>query len=109
MKKFFKWGAFTTLVLCGACHAQSMSGHQLYNWITGTTTSAQTVALAYITGVTDMGASLPGRRSYCLPSNGNNAQFADVVKKYLLEKPEERHKDAPEIIVAALTRAFPCG
>ena len=106
MKKLLKWAAIT-LALCGTCHAQLMNGNQLYGWMS--TNSGQTVALAYITGVTDSASWQPGKMAYCLPPGGNNGQFADVVKKYLADNPQERHKDAPEIIFRALLRAFPCG
>lgn len=44
----------------------------------------------------------------CAPKNVSVAQLLDVVKKYVNENPDKRHKPAKELVMMSLIGAFPC-
>ena len=44
----------------------------------------------------------------CLPTNATVRQVIDVVKKYLVDSPAERHYLAYSLVGTALNKAFPC-
>jgi len=46
---------------------------------------------------------------YCIPSQSDNRQIADVVVASLHSNPSTRHESARILIVLALQEAFPCG
>lgn len=46
---------------------------------------------------------------FCLPEHATYTQLVDVVKKYLIENPAERHEEASILIFFALQNIFPCG
>jgi Rap1a immunity proteins len=46
--------------------------------------------------------------SYCTPDGVIVALAADLFCKYLKDNPAERQKDAAELLVAALSSAWPC-
>jgi len=52
---------------------------------------------------------VPDHYSFCWPRNAQRQQLVDTVKQYLVEMPEERHKQAPLIVFSALAYKFPCG
>jgi hypothetical protein len=44
----------------------------------------------------------------CVPKNVNYRQIVDVVQKFLVDHPEQRHRFAPLLIRDAIWEAFPC-
>jgi Ssp1 endopeptidase immunity protein Rap1a len=66
----------------------------------------------YVEGVADaMSANLPsGVAGFhaCLPADQTIQQVADVVKRYLRDRPEDRGYTAASIVAKALQQAFPC-
>jgi hypothetical protein len=45
---------------------------------------------------------------YCIPKEATFEQKADVFCKYLLENPDQRAKNAAELVGSALRAAWPC-
>jgi Rap1a immunity proteins len=44
----------------------------------------------------------------CIPQGVTNKNIYDVVRKYLVEHPEELHQPAPTLIMKAIQNAWPC-
>ena len=45
---------------------------------------------------------------FCIPKGVTPGQMSDVVRQFLIEKPQDRHEVAEVIIAAALMRAYRC-
>ena len=56
------------------------------------------------------GVALSQRGTSCfkLPEKTSHEQAFDVVSKFLATNPEIRHKEAADVVLAALSVAFPC-
>ena len=61
--------------------------------------------IGYIQGVHD---ALQPTRVICVPGGVTGGQLGDVVKIYLRNHPEDRHRPAEELVAAALKEKFPC-
>jgi len=58
----------------------------------------------YIAGITDV----INTRQACIASSVTAGQVRDVVVKWLKANPQERHYTAHNLVVLALSKAFPC-
>ena len=47
-------------------------------------------------------------KSMCLPVNAEAGQLVRIVTKYLQEHPKDLHYRASDLVIPALTAAFPC-
>ena len=61
--------------------------------------------VGYIQGVHD---ALKPARVICVPDGVTGRQLGDVVKLYIGNHPENRHRSADELVTAALKEKFPC-
>jgi hypothetical protein len=61
-------------------------------------------ALGYILGVHDVSSGV----SICSPSQAIAGQLVDIVLKYLAEHPQKLHEKASDLVLNALSLAFPC-
>ena len=61
--------------------------------------------IGYTIGVHD---ALVGTNHFCMPDGVTGGQLGDVVKLYLRNHPEDRHRPADELVAAALKEKFPC-
>ena len=48
------------------------------------------------------------QETYCIPHEVTRGQVVDVVRKYLEERPAERHHEAIILVVKAMNLNFPC-
>jgi Rap1a immunity proteins len=80
--------------------------------------SSAGICMGYILGVLDMinteqnsgniEARLPKDEVVCLPQTIDAWQVRDVVKKYLVDHPEERNLHAAQVVWKAVTKAWGC-
>ncbi len=64
---------------------------------------------AYSMGIVDASAAYAkGNRHFCVPDGVVGDQVTDVVCKYLVENPSQRHSEAGDIATAALLTTWPC-
>ena len=61
--------------------------------------------IGYIQGVHD---ALQPTRVICVPDRVTGGQLGDVVKLYISNHPENRHRSADELVAAALKEKYPC-
>lgn len=64
----------------------------------------------YVEAVTDVlshGAIIAGGKT-CTPENATSSQVRDIVVRFLVNHPEERHFSAESLVTKALFEAFPC-
>ncbi len=67
------------------------------------------VCAGYITGVADMVAAEPGMAGkLCLPRDVSSSDFAKLVRRYLVRRPELEQAPAAGMVREALLAAFPC-
>ena len=109
------------IALCGNAHG--MTGNELSSQCAGFTMAVDGIepslrgvkglmCLAYITGVYDMYMEAAPYSSLltpiCVPAGATNGQMTSVVKKYLVNHPEDLHRYATSLSILALQDAFPC-
>jgi hypothetical protein len=92
--------ALVTYVALTAFAQHKQDGNELLVHINEETSFSYAVALGYIRGVSDSMA--------CIPSQVNNGQLVDIVKKYLEQNPESRHEYRGVLVIRALSKAYPC-
>jgi hypothetical protein len=92
------------LVASTTASAQFIDGNALYKRMTDESPTNQIMALGYIAGVSDLGHG----EYHCTPASVTLKQTNDVVLKYLLEEPSNRHKDASVLVTVALIKSWPC-
>ena len=84
-----------------------LTGDDLFDWCRA---SSHDGCWGYVSGIADAmsvaGAGL-GRRA-CIPDSVRISQAADIVQRFLLGHPEQRHFAAPGLVARALADAFPC-
>ena len=103
-------------VLTGSAEAQPnpanprayLTGDDLFDWCRA---SSHDGCWGYVSGIVDAmsivaGAGL-GRRA-CIPDSVRISRVADIVTRFLLDHPEQRHFGAAGLVVRALADAFPC-
>lgn len=98
--------ALCTVSFAGICHSQTTTGNELHRWLLNPDSE---VGISYVMAVLETEVALTGGMVFCPPKGATKAQTWDVVKKYLIDKPEERHKPAPSLVLTAVNKAFPCG
>lgn len=104
------------MVLCSNADAAMFDGTALHGYCASVTGKSGTVLLskellnartcgAYVNGVADtMDEDLcSAEANSVLP-----VQLALIVKKYLSENPEKLHLSGSQLVIEALTKAFPC-
>jgi hypothetical protein len=65
---------------------------------------AQGGALGYVAGV----ASAWDGEVFCVPPGVTVRQLNDIVQRFLLNRPSDRHEPAIVLVGAALVAAYPC-
>ena len=80
-----------------------MSGDVLYAFCT----KSSAYCIGYVAGVVDGDAAEQGT-TFCLSDGVNSDQLADVVKLWLRDHPETRHKSGSYLVFEALRAKFPC-
>jgi hypothetical protein len=95
-------------LLIAACtitgHTAFKDGNNLLNNINDTSHVGQMVALGYVMGVADSFSNLV----HCAPSNATAGQVRDMVKNFLVNRPERRHQAADLLVLEVLVQAWPC-
>lgn len=81
------------------------SGNDAYRLCKDTGYFSQGHCLGYWAGIWDAFSQL---NFFCGTAHATKQQIADIVIKYMVQHPEERHKPAISLGLAALTEAFPC-
>jgi len=70
------------------------------------------VGNAYVAGVFDTGDSLSERwlfeKHFCKPDDVGRQQLEDIVRKYMIDHPEQMNFAAAGIVFDALVGAYPC-
>ena len=61
----------------------------------------------FIVGVSDLHEALNLRR-YCLPKGVTEGQLTDVAVQWIQSHPAERYYAGAELVIKALSEAFPC-
>ena len=94
------------MALCATTTANAafMTGNELLRHMNDTNYFGQGHALGYVMGVSDVFTG----ESHCLPPGVNAGQVMDVVKNFLINNPETRHRPADVIVYAVLKNSFPC-
>lgn len=64
-------------------------------------------AIGYAVGIADV-LLVTHAETICIPANSDSGQIVEVVCKYVVENPKERHRNARVLVVNALREAFPC-
>jgi hypothetical protein len=101
--------ALVVLVVAGSSSAWGTSrGNDLYKWCSDDHPQAQGLCMGYINGMAHEMEAEAHRGQICLPENSMFSQVMDVVKNYLRDHPDNRHKGTPELVRNALIIAFPC-
>jgi hypothetical protein len=102
--------ALATLLALAPCGAWAVpTGNDLMNYYQTSPTSFY----EYVFGIWD-GMNFTSRLhgdpspASCVPKDVTYKQIADSVKKYLTEVPKDRNFPAPELVLLAVTDAFPC-
>ena len=87
-----------------------MTGNTLYKLCSSATDVQQATCVGYLVGGYDMFVMNAQRwkQSLCIPKDVSIGQVAEVVKKYLVVHPEERHFQAPVIVLLSLAEAWTC-
>jgi hypothetical protein len=100
------------VVFCAPAHAddERVLGASLLNWLNSGSDAA--VGAAYIYGVVDTAkaqrraAKLPER--ICLPTSMEEAQMADLVRRYLNANTPRLEAGASALVLEALEKTLPC-
>ena len=91
--------------------ASSIPGNKLFNYCEEEDGFFEGVCVGYVLGIYDSlvlaGIGDPVLR-ICPPIGVSNEQNRDIVRKYLRDNPEKRHKGAHYLVAVALLSAFPC-
>ncbi len=70
----------------------------------------QHACIGYITGIADVlaeGDTVDGWRA-CISLGVTNSRLTNVVKSWLEQHVENRHRSAPRLVAEALAEAYPC-
>ena len=108
---------FATILVSMALPAHAVTGSQLkaccadYDDEKNKGFFSSGFCAGYITGTIESIAIWTAGSShipYCLPENATNDQIISVIRKYLDANPEKLHLDGAELIIDAISDAFPC-
>jgi hypothetical protein len=67
--------------------------------------------ISYVVGAVDafdIATLATGVRLFCAPDNISQGQAADIFARYIEQHPERRHLAGADLVLAAMTDAFPC-
>jgi hypothetical protein len=94
------------LALCATtmAHGAFIDGNKLHGYLSSGSDIENTHAWGYIAGIAD---AFNGS-SHCLPDNVSVGQLRDVVRKFLSDTPEVRHRPADIIVYVILKNTYPC-
>lgn len=101
MKKLI---AAVALCATTTAHATFLTGNDLLNRMKDSSVVPQMVAMGYVIGIADA----MNEATHCLPNGVTMGQVRDVVKQFLEEKPETRHRPADLIVYVVLKNTWPC-
>src|SRR5262249_48358849 len=91
---------------------QFLSGHQVLEWCTDATSSAQDVCLAYVAGVFDQltmpDNSVRDLANLCIPPSTDIGQLKDVFIEFMRKYPQVQQFSAAMAMDNAWSRAYPC-
>jgi Rap1a immunity proteins len=104
------------LLPAGPARAVFMNGNELYHDCSEENSDKPQgqqmymLCLGYISGIADgiETAEIGNRHLVCAPGEATVGQLVDIVKKYLHDHPETRHRAAGVLVFLALVQAFPC-
>ncbi len=98
--------AFLTLLLVWTAGAAAdyFDGNSLRKLAGSANPASVAMFRGYVAGLQDANNGL----AFCVNPNVRLNQAAAVVKKYLTEHPQSWHLPAHQLVVDALTKAFPC-
>ncbi len=103
--------ALAFLVLVSKAEAVNyFVGNELHAFCQSDKLSRKYACVGYITGIADVlaeGIAVDGRRA-CISMGTTNARLTDVVKYWLEQHAEARHRNAPGLVAEALAEAYPC-
>lgn len=111
MRELFLAGC-VLIALSTSAHAddERISAMSLLNWLNST--SDANAGPAYIYGVVDTAkAQRKAARQpdfICLPANMEEAQMADILRRYLAQNPQRLKEPASALVQEVLGRALPC-
>jgi hypothetical protein len=83
--------------LLGACSKDDFNIFKCYGYISGVIDNLQLLQQANLI-----------RGANCIPGDATLGQLKDVVVKYAVQNPEERHQNASYLVMRAIVQAFPC-
>ena len=94
------------VALCATtmAHGSYLDGNKLYGYLMSSSDLENTHAWGYIAGISD--AYNGG--SHCIPAGVSVGQLRDIVKNFLANTPEVRHRPADLIVYAVLKNTYPC-
>jgi len=85
--------------------ASFLSGHVLKERLADAhDSSSRGMAVGYIAGVYDTSSGV----LICSPTEVTTGQLAAIVQKYLADNPQTLHITAHQLVINALSAAFPC-
>ena len=87
------------------------SGNELLEMCRSDNAAARADCMGYITGASDVLSgviSLGDMKAFCEPASVTRGQIHDVVVRYAIENPENRHFSGGALVYSALLDAFPC-
>lgn len=94
------------LALCATtmAHASFIDGNKLHKYLISNSDIENTHAWGYIAAIGD---AFNGS-THCIPEGVSVGQLRDVVKKFLTDTPEVRHRPADVIVYVILKNTYPC-
>lgn len=95
--------AASTLFIAFSAQASFFTGNDLLEMINGDDTK-RSMAYGYIMGSFDVGDQV----AHCAPPGVKALQLVDIVKKFLVDHPEDRHQVGDAIVTGVMAGTFPC-
>jgi len=121
MRRLLAAGAVIAAMMSisAVARADFATGNTLYDKCVAPEGSAELLYCAvYVSAISDAarggvshdGVAGPGVWGFkeCSPETATARQLVDIVKRYLVTHPENRHFGASVVVAAALAEAFPC-
>lgn len=96
--------ALAMVLLAGTAEAQFRDGNKLLGELQSDSIVERMFAIGYVTGVADTMNHGP----YCLQNGMTVGQISDTIKVALERTPQIRNEAADVLIVAILSKHFPC-
>lgn len=87
-----------------SAHAEFFTGNMLLNMLDSAKDSERSMGMGYVAGAFDASQ----KAVHCSPSNVSLRQAVDMVRKRLVDAPEDRHYSADMIVMSVMKAAFPC-